>query len=127
MIRALWTAAAGMNAEQLTVDVIANNLANINTAGFKRSRVDFQDLLYQTERVPGTHPLVTPKCLQVFKSVWVRDLEPFTRFSRKALSSKQVTHLTWRLKVTASSKFNSQMVASLTPATVRSNWTTKVA
>jgi flagellar basal-body rod protein FlgG len=54
MIRALWTAAAGMNAEQLTVDVIANNLANINTAGFKRSRVDFQDLLYQTERVPGT-------------------------------------------------------------------------
>ncbi|MFA0749573.1 flagellar basal body protein, partial [Fervidibacter sp.] len=54
MIRALWTAAAGMNAKQLTVDVIANNLANINTAGFKRSRVDFQDLLYQTERVPGT-------------------------------------------------------------------------
>lgn len=54
MIRALSTAAAGMNAQQLTVDVIANNLANVNTSGFKRSRVDFQDLLYQTERVPGT-------------------------------------------------------------------------
>lgn len=54
MMRALWTAAAGMNAQQLTVDVLANNLANVNTAGFKRSRVDFQDLLYQTERVPGT-------------------------------------------------------------------------
>lgn len=47
MIRALWTAAAGMNCQQLNVDVIANNLANVNTTGFKRSRADFQDLLYQ--------------------------------------------------------------------------------
>ena len=40
MIRALWTAASGMQAQQLNIDVIANNLANVNTAGFKRSRAD---------------------------------------------------------------------------------------
>ncbi|NTU60705.1 MAG: flagellar basal-body rod protein FlgG [Deltaproteobacteria bacterium] len=54
MIRALWTAAAGMNCQQLNVDLIANNLANVNTAGFKRSRPDFQDLLYQSLRGAGT-------------------------------------------------------------------------
>lgn len=53
MIRALWTAASGMEAQQLNIDVIANNLANVNTTGFKRSRADFQDLLYQTMRQPG--------------------------------------------------------------------------
>jgi flagellar basal-body rod protein FlgG len=54
MIRALYTAATGMNAQQLQIDVVANNLANVNTAGFKKSRADFQDLLYQTLRAPGT-------------------------------------------------------------------------
>lgn len=54
MMRALWSAASGMIAQQLNVDTIANNLANVNTAGFKRQRVDFQDLMYQTARVAGT-------------------------------------------------------------------------
>jgi flagellar basal-body rod protein FlgG len=53
MIRALYTAATGMQAQQLNIDVIANNLANVNTNGFKKSRADFQDLLYQTLRAPG--------------------------------------------------------------------------
>src|SRR5581483_6594569 len=53
MIRALYTAATGMEAQQLNIDVIANNLANVNTTGFKRSRADFQDLLYQTLKEPG--------------------------------------------------------------------------
>lgn len=53
MIRSLWTAATGMAAQQLNIDVISNNLANVNTAGFKKSRVDFQDLLYQTLRQAG--------------------------------------------------------------------------
>jgi flagellar basal-body rod protein FlgG len=53
MIRSLWTAATGMAAQQLNIDVITNNLANVNTAGFKKSRVDFQDLLYQTLRSAG--------------------------------------------------------------------------
>lgn len=46
MLRALSTSATGMQAQQMIVDVIANNLANVNTTGFKRSQVDFQDLLY---------------------------------------------------------------------------------
>ena len=53
MIRALWTASTGMAAQQLNMDVIANNLANVNTTGFKQSRADFQELLYQTSRTPG--------------------------------------------------------------------------
>ena len=47
MIRALWTAATGMEAQQISQDVVANNLANINTVGFKKARADFQDLMYQ--------------------------------------------------------------------------------
>ena len=46
MLRAFSTAATGMNAQQMIVDTIANNLANLNTVGFKRSQVDFQDLMY---------------------------------------------------------------------------------
>jgi flagellar basal-body rod protein FlgG len=54
MIRALFSAASGMSAQQMNVDVIANNIANVNTSGFKRSRPDFQDLMYQTLTAPGT-------------------------------------------------------------------------
>ena len=54
MMRALWTSATGMQAQQMNIDVIANNLSNVNTTGFKRSRADFQDLLYQTMRAPGS-------------------------------------------------------------------------
>ena len=48
MMRALWTAASGMVAQQFNVDVISNNLSNVNTTGFKKERVEFKDLLYQT-------------------------------------------------------------------------------
>lgn len=54
MIKALFTAASGMLAQQTVVDTTANNLANVDTTGFKRSQVEFQDLLYQTVRNPGT-------------------------------------------------------------------------
>ncbi len=54
MIRALWTAGTGMISQQLNIDTIANNLANVNTTGFKKMRVDFQDLLYQTLRAAGS-------------------------------------------------------------------------
>jgi len=53
MMRSLWSAATGMTAQQTNIDVIANNLANVNTVGFKGSRVDFQDLVYQTYAEPG--------------------------------------------------------------------------
>lgn len=54
MLRAFSTAATGMTGQQMLVDVIANNLANINTTGFKRSQLDFQDLLYIKMRDSGT-------------------------------------------------------------------------
>jgi flagellar basal-body rod protein FlgG len=53
MIRSLWISKTGLDAQQTQMDVISNNLANVNTAGFKRSRAVFEDLLYQTLRQPG--------------------------------------------------------------------------
>ncbi|OGW53546.1 MAG: flagellar basal-body rod protein FlgG [Nitrospirae bacterium RIFCSPLOWO2_02_42_7] len=53
MMRALYISASGMEAQQLNIDIISNNLANVNTSGFKKSRGDFQDLLYQTIRMAG--------------------------------------------------------------------------
>ena len=54
MIRALYSAASGMTAQQLNIDNIANNLANANTAGYKTRRAQFQDLLYQNVVTPGS-------------------------------------------------------------------------
>src|SRR5512137_2815912 len=53
MNRALRTAATGMYAQQLNVDTIAHNLANVNTTGFKKSRPEFQDLMYQNLKTTG--------------------------------------------------------------------------
>jgi flagellar basal-body rod protein FlgG len=53
MIRSLWIARTGLDAQQTQMDVIANNLANVSTNGFKRARGVFEDLLYQTIRQPG--------------------------------------------------------------------------
>ncbi|MBK8801374.1 MAG: flagellar basal-body rod protein FlgG [Fibrobacteres bacterium] len=68
MLRSLYTAASGMLANQLSVDSISNNLANVNTAGYKKSRVEFQDLLYQTMIEPGgttSEGAKLPESLQV--------------------------------------------------------------
>jgi flagellar basal-body rod protein FlgG len=54
MIRSLWTAATGMVAQQIEQDVVANNLANVNTVGFKKSRADFLDLMYQIYSKSGS-------------------------------------------------------------------------
>jgi flagellar basal-body rod protein FlgG len=53
MIRSLWISKTGLDAQQTSMDVITNNLANVSTNGFKRSRAVFEDLLYQTLRQPG--------------------------------------------------------------------------
>ncbi|HTC32543.1 MAG TPA: flagellar basal-body rod protein FlgG [Bryobacteraceae bacterium] len=68
MIRALFSAASGMNAQQTNVENIANNIANANTAGFKSRRAQFQDLLYQNLIQPGaaaTQQTVVPTGLQL--------------------------------------------------------------
>jgi flagellar basal-body rod protein FlgG len=54
MMRALFTAASGMEAQQYNMDTIANNLANVNTTGFRRNEARFQDLVYQEMRAPGS-------------------------------------------------------------------------
>ena len=68
MIRALFSAASGMNAQQTNVENIANNIANANTAGFKARRAQFQDLLYQNLIQPGaaaTQQTIVPTGLQL--------------------------------------------------------------
>jgi flagellar basal-body rod protein FlgG len=68
MIRALYTAASGMNAQQMNIDNIANNLANSDTNGFKMRRTQFQDLLYQTHIQPGASAgsqTIVPSGLQI--------------------------------------------------------------
>ncbi len=67
MIRSLMIAAAGMDVQQTNMDIIANNLANVNTSGFKRSRGDFQDMLYQTliaQGAPSSSTTEAPTGLQ---------------------------------------------------------------
>lgn len=78
MMRALLTAATGMDAQQLTIDTIANNLANVNTTAFKRSRANFHDLLYQTLKAPGqssTVGTVVPSGIQVGAGTEVSSVE----------------------------------------------------
>ncbi|MCL2873413.1 MAG: flagellar basal-body rod protein FlgG [Defluviitaleaceae bacterium] len=68
MMRSLWTSASGMTSQQLNVDTIANNLANVNTTGFKRERLEFQSLLYETMRradLDAANPVSRPVNLQV--------------------------------------------------------------
>jgi len=68
MFRALYTAASGMNAQQLSLENIANNLANANTAGFRSRRLQFEDLMYQNVVVPGsamTQQTTIPAGLQI--------------------------------------------------------------
>jgi flagellar basal-body rod protein FlgG len=68
MIRALYTSATGMNAQATSIDNTANNLANVNTNGFKKGQADFQDLIYTNERTPGADAaqgLQVPTGLQI--------------------------------------------------------------
>lgn len=72
MLRAFSTAATGMTGQQMMIDVISNNLANINTTGFKRSQIDFQDLLYVKMREAGAEVAagtVSPSGLEVGSGV----------------------------------------------------------
>ena len=78
MMRSLATAATGMEAQQITIDTIANNLANVNTTAFKRSRANFHDLLYQTLRAPGqssTTGTVVPTGIQIGAGARVSNVE----------------------------------------------------
>ncbi len=68
MLKSLSTAATGMQAQQTNLDTIANNIANVSTTGFKRGRAEFEDLMYQTIKEPGTQTganTISPNGVQV--------------------------------------------------------------
>jgi flagellar basal-body rod protein FlgG len=68
MVRSLWSAASGMIGQQANIDTISNNLANVNTSGYKKQRAEFEDLIYQTIRTagtPATEDTVTPVGIQM--------------------------------------------------------------
>ncbi|MCB0339329.1 MAG: flagellar basal-body rod protein FlgG [Bdellovibrionales bacterium] len=88
MIRALFTSATGMNAQQLKIDNISNNLANINTTGFKKGRTEFQDLMYQQVIEPGaatSQNTTNPTGIQV--GLGVRPISIAKVFTQGDLSS----------------------------------------
>ncbi len=83
MIRSLYSAASGMEAQQTNIDVIANNLANVNTPGFKGGSLQFEDLLYDTEKQPGAilaNGANTPGSLEV--GYGVKQVATATDFSQ---------------------------------------------
>ncbi len=78
MLRSLQTAATGMDAQQSLVDTLSNNIANVNTVGFKKSRAHFNDLLYQNLRAPGlnsTAGTIVPSGIQVGNGVRLVSME----------------------------------------------------
>jgi flagellar basal-body rod protein FlgG len=88
MMRALNTATTGLVSQQLNMDVVANNLANVNTHGFKKARADFQELLYQTLQVAGTQTELgtqQPTSLQV--GLGVRPVATERIFTQGSLES----------------------------------------
>ena len=118
MIRALFSAASGMTAQQMNVDNIANNLANANTAGYKARRVQFQDLLYQNVMQPGASAsaqTVLPAGLQLgtgHAAVFA------TRSSSpKAAFRRPTTRSTWSSRAAASFRYCSHRAKWPIPAT----------
>ena len=91
MVRSLWTGASGMIGQQANIDVISNNLANVNTHGFKKQRPGFEDLIYQTIRVagtPATENTVVPVGIQMGHGVRIAETQRI--FSQGALQQTGV-------------------------------------
>ena len=88
MIRALYTAASGMSAQQQNIDNVAHNLANVNTTGFKKARVEFEDLVYDQTKVPGSPTSTTAEApIGLETGLGVRAVATSRDFSRGNLKS----------------------------------------
>lgn len=85
MVRSLWTAATGMNAQQVNVDTIANNLANVNTMGYKAQQAEFKSLLYQTLQTATTTANGDPKPTSSQVGLGVRNSSINNIFSQGSL------------------------------------------
>jgi len=91
MVRSLWTGASGMIGQQANIDTISNNLANVNTAGYKKMRADFEDLIYQTVKTagtPATEDTVVPVGIQMGHGVKLADTQRV--FTQGALQNTEV-------------------------------------
>jgi len=91
MVRSLWTGASGMIGQQANIDTISNNLANVNTHGFKKQRAGFEDLLYQTIKTagtPATEDTVVPVGIQMGHGVKLADTQRV--FAQGALQQTEV-------------------------------------
>ncbi len=102
MLRALDAAASGMQAQELRTEVIANNLANVSTTGFKRQRAEFQDLMYYTPSARlalPTRPAI--RCLPVFKSAMAYAQSRRCASSTMVRCSRQTTRSTSLSEATA--------------------------
>ena len=87
MVRSLWTAATGMNAQQTNVDTIANNLANVNTVGYKAQVAQFKSLLYQTLQTATTTANGDPKPTSSQVGLGVRNSSINSIFTQGSLLS----------------------------------------
>ncbi|MDR2314680.1 MAG: flagellar basal-body rod protein FlgG [Spirochaetaceae bacterium] len=91
MVRSLWTGASGMIGQQSNIDTISNNLANVNTFGYKKVRADFEDLIYQTIRTagtPATEETVVPVGTQMGHGVKLADTQRI--FTQGSIQETQV-------------------------------------
>jgi flagellar basal-body rod protein FlgG len=107
MVRSLWNGASGMIGQQANIDTISNNLANVNTHGYKKQRADFEDLIYQTIKVagtPATEDTVVPVGIQMGHGVKLADTQRV--FSQGSL---QATDVSTDMAITGEGFFRIQM------------------
>ncbi len=104
MISSLWIAKTGLDAQQTNMDVIANNLANVSTNGFKRQRAVFEDLLYQTIRQPGAQSSEQTTLPSGYKSAPVCVRLLLSAYTVRAICRRPTTAKMWRLKDRAFSR-----------------------
>jgi len=119
MFRALYTAASGMTAQQLNLDNIANNLANSSTTGFQQRQVNFTDLLYQNEIMPGaaaTQQTTVAAGLQIGLGARTSETEII---QTQAISPPPVTRLILPFRARAFSRYFCPTDKSVTPVTAR--------
>lgn len=89
MMRSLWTAASGMIAQQMNVDTISNNLANVNTTGYKKETMEFKTLLYQTIQKQSTDSEGVPKPVGVQVGLGVRNSAITAQFQQGMLTTTE--------------------------------------
>ena len=104
MISSLWIAKTGLDAQQTNMDVIANNLANVSTNGFKRQRAVFEDLLYQTIRQPGAQSSEQTTYPPDYKSARGYARSPLNAYTARETCRRPTTAKMSRLKGRAFSR-----------------------